>query len=205
MTDTIYTFEKNLNILLKAESIKYDGLKHTKNKLTYKSKTGEGILSFFYLKKVNGYLMTVYCDNYELKSFIEEQSPPYNSRIPSGQLFIFNSHNEAWNGYSDTHDGVVVIPNHEQEFATAGEKLCAMVFEKYLPRVINICNCTPNLIDDVCANKDYYAYPFLTIAFAGYKNKITELNNEIWNNKKIYGNKQFDLSIAVKYGLQIPL
>lgn len=95
-------------------------------------------------------------------------------------------------------DGYYASP---QAISATVQKITERLEKFYLPKAEHCVLGTPALIDDVLAEPDNYAFPFLAIVFAAHKNNLS-LDSDVLKKalatKAIFGNKQFDLALANK-------
>jgi hypothetical protein len=88
-----------------------------------------------------------------------------------------------------------------REAIASREKISERLEFFYLPKAERSVLGSSALIDDVLAEPDNYAFPFLTIVFAAQKNNLrldSDVLKKALTTKSIFGNKQFDLALANK-------
>ncbi len=197
-------FEDELNRYLKGNITLTKNMKILKNKIKINGVdaiNNRGELSWGYLNNANGYFLSIFVASDELNDFFDELAPPYKSNLLTGNVFFMNTLMEKFKIFATKIGGTVDLPKNEQERIEACEWIYTKMEDIYLPRVINIIELKPEAIDDIVANPDYYAYPFLTILYVIKKNNLSlnDLNMESIFSKKIFGNKSFDKNLLDIY------
>jgi hypothetical protein len=174
-------------------------IKVSKNKLSLfaaKEKLAEIYLQ--HLTKADGYYAGMEIYTCEAFSFCLNQSPPYHSRLLNASFYSKSSLSEETKQFGDEVGGIIRTPSLPEISQTA-KKITDRLKAFYLSKAENCILGTTALIDDVLAEPDNYAFPFLTIVFAAYKNNLS-LDSDILKKalatKSIFGNKQFDLALA---------
>jgi hypothetical protein len=194
---------KNLEVELLAElkqiASPHVDMKVSRNKLSLfsaKEKLAEIYLQ--HLTKADGYYAGMEIYTCEAFSFCLSQSPPYKSRLLNASFCSKTSLSEETKQFGDELGGIIKTPA-PQEINQAVKKISDRLKTFYLSKAENCILGRTALIDDVLAEPDNYAFPFLTIVFAAYKNNIS-LDSGVFKKtlatKSIFGNKQFDLALA---------
>jgi hypothetical protein len=187
-------------------SIVKDGIKVRKTRDN--NATGSILLS--YINGAQGYHLVLYAKSPEVDDFFAQIKPPYKSTLPwhtdpptMSMLSVNEKDNYfAANFCSEAPDySAIPCPISEPEIQRTCEWLCAKIQQRYLPRVINVVNMTLAVIEDVIANPDDYAYPFLTILFAIKKHglRAEDLDMEKILGEKFVGDMQFDKNLLDAY------
>lgn len=186
-------FELDANVKILKNEI---AIKKTK----YNNASGD--VGFRFLNNAKGYILYAGVESPELEEFFNEISPPYRSNKPEGVIYAMNTSMETgFKSFSPNLGGTVDLPKNEGERLKACEWIYQKVKDIYLPRVMNLIELNPKVIDDVLLFPDYYAYPFLTILYVVKKNKIppSQLNMELIFSKKVVGSKSFDKELFNSY------
>ncbi|WP_248731416.1 hypothetical protein [Pseudomonas sp. MWU13-2517] len=176
-------------------------MKVSKNKLSLfsaKEKLAEIYLQ--HLTKADGYYAGMEIYTCEAFSFCLNQSPPYQSRLLNASFCSKSSLSEETKQFGDEVGGIIRTPS-PQEISQTVKKITDRLKIFYLSKAENCILGTTALIDDVLAEPDNYAFPFLTIVFAAYKNNLgldSDVLKKTLATKSIFGNKQFDLALANK-------
>lgn len=196
---------KSLEVELLAELKKITSshldLKASKNKLgllSSKEKLGEIYIQ--HLTKADGYYAGLEIYTCEAFSFCINKSPPYQSRLLNSSFLSKSSLSEETKQFGDELGGIIRTPSPDEISATV-KKINERLMKFYLSKAENGILGTPSLIDDVLAEPDNYAYPFLTALFAAQKNDLSldsDVFRKVLATKSIFGNKQFDLALANK-------
>ncbi|EPJ80366.1 hypothetical protein [Pseudomonas sp. CFII68] len=193
--------EAELLAALKQTTSPHLDLKASKNKLDLlaaKEKLGEIYVQ--HLTKADGYYAGLEIYTCEAFSFCKEQSPPYESRLLNSSFLSKSSLSEEAKQFGDELGGIIRTPSPQAISATV-KKITERLEKFYLPKAEHSVLGSPVLIDDVLAEPDNYAFPFLTIVFAAHKNNLS-LDSDVLKKalatKSIFGNKPFDLALANK-------
>ncbi|MGN8274942.1 hypothetical protein [Pseudomonas sp. SMN5] len=177
------------------------GLKASKNKLalsTAKEKLGEIYVQ--HLNKADGYYAGMEIFTCEALTFCRNQAPPYESRLLNAYFLSKSSLSEDKKEFGDELGGIIRTPASNEVSATVS-KITERLTKTYLTKAENCILGTLSLIDDVLAEPDTYAFPFLTILFAAQKHELSldsQVLKKAFATKSIFGNKQFDLALANK-------
>lgn len=166
--------------------------------LVAKEKLGEIYVQ--HLTKADGYYAGMEIYICEAFSFCKNQSPPYQSRLLNTSFLSKSSLSEETKQFGDELGGIIRTPA-SQDISTAAKKISERLKLFFLSKAENCVLGTTLLIDDVLAEPDNYAFPFLTILFAAHKNNLrldSELLKKVIATKSIFGNRQFDLALASK-------
>jgi hypothetical protein len=138
----------------------------------------------------------------ELRVFYNKTSPPYKPKFTTNFELVMNTSMEhSFKSFSPNMGGTVDLPKNEQARRKACEWIYTKVRDIYLPRVMNLIELKSEAIDDIIANPNYYAYPFLTILYIIKINNLSlnDLNMDSIHSKKVIGNKTFDKNLLEKY------
>lgn len=191
--------EVELLAALKQTTSPHLDLKASKNKLgllAAKEKFGEIYVQ--HLTKADGYYAGLEIHTCEAFSFCKEQSPPYESRLLNASFLSKSSLSEEAKQFGDELGGIIRTPSPQAISATV-KKISERLEKFFLPKAEHGVLGSPALFDDVLAEPDNYAFPFLTIVFAAHKNNLS-LDSDVLKKalatKSIFGNKQFDLALA---------
>lgn len=194
--------EVELLVTLKQITSPHMDLKAGKNKLgllVAKEKLGEIYVQ--HLAKADGYYAGMEVYTCEAFSFCERQSPPYQSRLLNASFLSKSSLSEETKQFGDEVGGIIRTPSSQDISATV-KKISERLQRFYLSKAQNSILGAAALIDDVLAEPDNYAFPFLTILFAAHKNNLnldSDLLKKAFATKSIFGNKQFDLALVSKF------
>ncbi|MDX5630941.1 MULTISPECIES: hypothetical protein [unclassified Brenneria] len=197
-------FETELNIYLKENLTLTNYMKILKNRINI-NRIGDinvqGELSWGYLNNANGYFLSLSIDSIELNDFFNEIAPPYKSNLLTDNTFFMNTLMEKFKLFATKIGGTVDLPRNEEEISKTCEWIFTKIRDIYLPRVMNLIDLKSDAINDVIANPNYYAYPFLTILYIIKKNNIplSDIDMDFILSKKITGNKLFDKNLLDTY------
>jgi hypothetical protein len=195
------SLEEELLAELKKITSPHLDLKASKNKLCLlisKEKCGEIYIQ--HLTKSDGYYAGLEVYTCEAFSFCINQSPPYQSRLLNSSFLSKSSLSEETKQFGDELGGIIRTPPPDEINETV-QKINERLIKFYLSKAENCILGTPSLIDDVLAEPDNYAYPFLAALFAAQKNDLSldsDVFKKVLATKSIFGNKQFDLALANK-------
>lgn len=199
--ETRKNVEVELLEALKQTTSPHLGLKASKNKLSlFLAKERLGEVYVQHLTKADGYYAGLEIYTCEAFSFCKEQSPPYESRLLNASFLSKSSLSEEAKQFGDELGGIIRTPSPQAISATV-QKISERLEKFYLSKAEHCILGTPSLIDDVLAEPDSYAFPFLTVLFAAHKNNLSLDSNVVKKalaTKSILGNKQFDLALATK-------
>lgn len=193
--------EAQLLAALKQIASPHLDLKAGKNKLgllVSKEKLGEIYVQ--HLNKADGYYAGMEIFTCEAFTFCKDQAPPYESRLLNASFLSKSSLSEDKKEFGDELGGIIRTPAPNEVSATVS-KITERLTKTYLTKAENCILGTPSLIDDVLAEPDNYAFPFLTILFAAQKHELSldsQVLKKAFATKSIFGNKQFDLALANK-------
>ncbi|WP_434654365.1 hypothetical protein J3P96_27070 [Pseudomonas sp. R3-56] len=193
--------EVELLATLKNTTSPHLDLKASKNKIgLFKAKEKLGEIYIQHLTKADGYYAGLEIHACEAFSFCKEQSPPYQSRLLNASFLSKSSLSEETKQFGDELGGIIRTPSPQTLSATVN-KISERLEKFYLSKAEHCILGMPALIDDVLAEPDNYAFPFLTILFAAQKNGLgldSDVLKKALATKSIFGNKQFDLALANK-------
>ncbi|WP_434696281.1 hypothetical protein J3P89_27565 [Pseudomonas sp. Z1-14] len=193
--------EVELLATLKNKTSPHLDLKASKNKIgLFKAKEKLGEIYIQHLTKADGYYAGLEIHACEAFSFCKEQSPPYQSRLLNASFLSKSSLSEETKQFGDELGGIIRTPSPQTLSATVN-KISERLEKFYLSKAEHCILGMPALIDDVLAEPDNYAFPFLTILFAAQKNGLgldSDVLKKALATKSIFGNKQFDLALANK-------
>ncbi|NWB96082.1 hypothetical protein HX882_09295 [Pseudomonas gingeri] len=199
--ETREKLEKELSLELKSITSSCFDLKASKNKLSLLiAKEKQGEIYIQHLSKADGYYAGVELFKCEAMDFCISQSPPYPSQLLNSSFFSKSSLSEPDKKFGDEIGGIIRTPAPQDVKSTA-KKIQQRLIKFYLSDVENCISGTLPLIDDILTAPDNYAFPFLTALFCVHKNGLnsnSDLFQKILSSKKIFGNKQFDLTLAHK-------
>lgn len=191
-------FEKELQDYLKDTFSSFKNVKVIRNEIGVKVGDAIGRIGFRFLNNAQGYNLSMSVSLPELRNFYMEISPPYRPNVATDFEFVMNTSMEiGFKSFAPNMGGTVDLPRNEVERKKACEWIAGKVQDIYFPRLMNVIELKPVLIDDVLAHPDYYAYPFLTILYVIKKNNIPleSLNMEAIMSKRMMGNKAFDKNL----------
>ena len=125
-----------------------------------------------------------------LRELRERLAPPYGSQLLTDVAMSCASVNERVLGHGDD----VPVPSRESDVEAAVERLTAAIVDVYLPRILDVADLRPGVIDGVLARPTDYAWPVLTVLAAMTVNGIdrSEVDTERLLSRKISRNKAFD-------------
>ena len=190
-------FEKSLQQHLTSALDAYKQIKVNKNEIKLKKtrdNAAEAVIGFDYLSNARGYVLYMSVSTPEFQDFIKEISPPYASSILTDNTLAMTSSGEKNKTFSPIIGGAVPLPVSVEKVEGTCQWIAEKILSIYLPRVLNLINFTPKLIDDVIANPDHYSYPFLLILYTLKKNnlKTDDVDSNLLFSKSVSKNKNFD-------------
>jgi hypothetical protein len=170
-------FESELKDMFKSRLSDFKGMKFTKNEIAIKLNGGVGRIGFRFLNNAQGYTLSESVVQSELRAYYNEVCPPYRPNFTTEFELVMNTSMETgFKSFSPNLGGTVDLPKNEGERLKACEWIYQKVKDIYLPRVINLIELKPKVIDDVLLFPGYYAYPFLTILYVIKKIKFIHHN-----------------------------
>lgn len=192
------TFEIELQAFLKQKLKMSTFIKVNRHEINLTVGEASGRIGFRFITKAFGYMLQQEVSLPELSDFYNEISPTYRSNINTNFEMIMNTYQESkFKCFAKNLNGTLDLPRDEKERQEACEWIYIKLKDYYLPRVINLMEMKPEVIQDVIKFPDYYKYPFLTILFIIKKNNIalTDLDLEAILSKRILGSKSFDKAL----------
>ncbi|KAA8999064.1 hypothetical protein FJU30_15450 [Affinibrenneria salicis] len=197
-TELRKSFESELQSYLRECFSLSKFIKVVRNEIKINVAGAVGRIGFRFLINAQGYVLSESVSLPELRGFYNEISPPYKPKFTTNFELVMNTSMEhGFKSFSPNMGGTIDLPKNEEERRKACEWIYTKVRDIYLPRVMNLIELKPEVIDDVIMHPDYYAYPFLTILYIIKKNNLSlnDLNVDSILSKKIVGNKSFDKSL----------
>lgn len=199
MTDTVRkAFEVALQERLREAFVDQPRVSVVRNEVRVRAEAGRAVvgrLALDHVTAARGYVLIGWADEpAELRALRDEVQPPYGSRLLTEAAMAFTTSGERSREFAPTAGGAVLAPTTEPEV----EPTCDMVVERitgiFLPRVLDLADLRPGVVDGVAANPDHYAWPVLTAVAAMRKHGLSraDVDAERLLGRKVSGNRAFD-------------
>lgn len=152
-------------------------------------------LDLRYIQAARGHVLEVAADEpAALRELREQVAPPYGSNLLSDAAMAFTSSGERDRVFAPTAGGAVVVPQGEREVAATCAWVVGRLTEVFVPRVLDLVDLRPGVVDGVLRNPDHYAYPVLTVVAAMRLHGIgrDEVDTERLLGRRVSRNRAFD-------------